>query len=59
MVGIADYSFFVECANHPGVGATPACASSDFNSDNRVSSIDFQILEELWELPPGPSGLVP
>ena len=59
MVGLPDYSLFVECADPPGLGATPDCRNSDFNNDNRVSSLDFQILEELWLLPPGPSGLVP
>jgi len=57
IVGVGDFTVFSQCANHPGEGATPDCASSDFNSDNRVSSLDFQILEELWGLPPGPSGL--
>ena len=59
MVGISDYNIFVQCINPPGIGATPDCRFADFNSDNRVTSLDFQILEELWMLPPGSSGLVP
>ena len=59
IIGVPDFIPFSNCFNHPGEGATPACSSSDFNSDNRVNSLDFQIMEEMWGLPPGPSGLVP
>ncbi len=59
IVDALDFIQFAKCINEPGVGATPACASSDFNSDNRVNSIDYQMLEEMWNQPPGPSGLVP
>ncbi len=58
MVGVPDFAPFSMCMNHPGEGATPACASSDFNGDNRINSLDYQIFEEMWHLPPGPSGLV-
>ena len=58
MVGIPDFAPFSMCVNHPGEGATPAFQGSDLNSDNRVNSLDIQIFEELWGLPPGPSGLV-
>jgi hypothetical protein len=59
MVGISDYNILAVCMNYPGEAAKPDCRHADFNSDNRITSLDWQIMEELWMLPPGPSGLVP
>ena len=58
-VGGSDFVIFSRCVNEPGEAAKTACRIADFNSDNRVNSIDFQLFEEMWGLQPGPSGLVP
>jgi len=59
IVGVEDFVILSVCVNFPGEAVKDDCRSSDFDSDNRVNSIDMQIMEELWLLPPGPSGLIP
>jgi hypothetical protein len=58
-VTIADWLLVAPCITLPGQGVKPECEASDFNSDNRVNSLDFQIFEELLVLlVPGPSAFV-
>jgi hypothetical protein len=51
-----DFLIFGDCQNRPGEGARAGCFIADFNSDNRVNSLDFMLFEMMWGRPPGPSG---
>jgi hypothetical protein len=55
-VGAADFSMFAQCMNMPGEGARSGCFIADFNSDHKVNSMDFTLLEAMYGYPPGPSG---
>jgi hypothetical protein len=52
----ADFNIYAECQNRPGEGARNGFFIADFNSDNRVNSLDFMLFELLWAREPGPSG---
>jgi hypothetical protein len=57
VVGISDFGIFKQCINLPGQGARRRCMIADFNSDHQVTSLDFQLFEELFAIGvPGPSG---
>ena len=55
-VDIQDLAIFGECLSAPGQGVRAGCFMVDLNSDHRMSSMDYMILETLWNQPPGPSG---
>ena len=58
-VGIPDFGIFKRCINLPGQGARRQCLIADFNSDHKITSLDFQLFEEMFAIGfPGPSGLV-
>jgi len=59
VTGIPDFNIFRDCINMPGEGAREGCFIADFNSDHRVDNIDFQLIQEMFGSPPGPSGLAP
>jgi hypothetical protein len=59
IVGGPDFGIFTECLNMPGEGVSSSCKIADFDSDHKVDSVDFQIWEGMFGLPPGPSGLFP
>ena len=59
VTGIPDFNIFRDCINMPGEGARNGCFIADFNSDHRVDNIDFQLMQEMFGSPPGPSGLAP
>jgi hypothetical protein len=59
VTGIPDFNIFRDCINMPGQGARDGCFIADFNSDHRVDNIDFQLIQEMFGSPPGPSGLAP
>ena len=59
IVGIPDFTLFINCLNAPGQGVGHRCKIADFDSDNTVGSMDFQLFEAMFQLPPGPSALAP
>ena len=59
VTGIPDFNIFRDCINMPGQGARDGCFIADFNSDHRVDNIDFQLIQEMFGTPPGPSGVAP
>ena len=57
IVAAPDFIIFSLCIDEPGQGAHDDCLIADFNSDHRINSKDFTVFEELFDLPPGPSGV--
>ncbi len=59
IVDLFDFGIFGQCLSEPGKGVGNSCKIADFDSNHKVNSIDFQILEGMFGLPPGPSALAP
>lgn len=54
-----DFGTLTECINMPGESVGRSCKIADFDSDHKVDSVDVQIWQGRFGLPPGPSALVP
>jgi hypothetical protein len=55
IVGTPDFLILGQCMSLPGQGAGNECRHCDLNSDHRVNGRDYDLFDELFGLPPGPS----